>query len=170
MRFQCAERRRTRGPLGDGVWHFRVADWCAGCRRADGQIEHEHCTRWPGGWKPHLRLPPQDVLQPSVNFHPTLCDLVARGKTRGLRPAPVAALRRLSKSVSSRSTRSFGDIDNRPDISSKYQETPDAVVSEVHHFSFLSYCIAANPDDTCAPNARGKPRRKERSEWRAPTR
>jgi len=34
-----ADRRRTGGQRGEGVWHLRAAARLAGCRRSDCQIE-----------------------------------------------------------------------------------------------------------------------------------
>jgi hypothetical protein len=36
-----ADRRRTGGQRGEGVWHLRAAERLAGCRRTDSQIEPE---------------------------------------------------------------------------------------------------------------------------------
>src|SRR5687768_14832885 len=68
MRLQCAERRRTRGQLGDGVWHLGAADWQAGCRRADSQIEHEHCARWHAAWKLKRQTSSTASMHESPNF------------------------------------------------------------------------------------------------------
>jgi hypothetical protein len=46
-----ADRRRTGGQRGEGVWHFCAATWRAGCRRTDSRIEPERHAKLQNNWQ-----------------------------------------------------------------------------------------------------------------------
>jgi hypothetical protein len=51
-----ADRRRTGGQRGEGVWHFRTASWGAGCRRTDSQIGRQVGLLYPSLVKTQLGM------------------------------------------------------------------------------------------------------------------
>jgi hypothetical protein len=84
---------------------------------------------------------------PSANYQPYALPPHSPRKYRRIKPSSGSSTAVIIQvNFFPLGTELFKNIDNRPDITSDYQQASEAVVSDVHHFWFLPcYVKSVNP-------------------------